>query len=147
KVAFLEKVILDPRHYQRGIALADFRNDDTDREAALLAQGASHEVGTIVELPRGGAHTLLGGGRNRFGGGGTVNYQGNGGGGQSQVLRESLQADAALCRLGRGGTLSFRFRTGHRRATDFERSLSQDGGWSKVAATGWGKRLEGGAGL
>jgi hypothetical protein len=49
KIAFLERMIFDPGHHQRGIAFADFRNDDANGEAALLTQRTSHEVGAIVE--------------------------------------------------------------------------------------------------
>src|SRR5215470_657525 len=38
KIAFLQQVILDAAHHQRGITLTDLWNHDANREAALRAQ-------------------------------------------------------------------------------------------------------------
>src|SRR5205814_2986607 len=48
KITFLQKVIFDARENERGIAFADFRDDDTDRETTLLAQHAGQIAGPIM---------------------------------------------------------------------------------------------------
>ena len=48
KISFLKQVILNTRKHQCGVTFADFRNDYSDRKAALLAQHPGHHVGTII---------------------------------------------------------------------------------------------------
>src|SRR5215470_5265848 len=59
EVAFLQKIIFDAAHDGGGISVADLRDDDTDGEAALRAQGAGKKVGTVFEFSGGGENAVL----------------------------------------------------------------------------------------
>ncbi len=53
EVAFLQQVILDPRHNQRGIPFADFRDDYTNGITALLPERLGEMIGPVIQLPSG----------------------------------------------------------------------------------------------
>ena len=55
KIAFLHEVIADAAHDHGVIAVAQFRDENADREGALLAQRAGEKAGLIIEFARGGA--------------------------------------------------------------------------------------------
>ena len=93
KIPFLKKMILDSGHHHSRISFADFRNHDSDREAALLTEGARHKTGTIIQFARGRADALLRGMRDGLRAGRPVDHQRNGGRRQAKVLGESFQAD------------------------------------------------------
>jgi hypothetical protein len=57
--AVFEKLILNAAEHARGVTLADFRNNDTDRVGALLAQAAGHGVGGVAVKRRGMQNTFL----------------------------------------------------------------------------------------
>ena len=91
EVALLEEKVFDAAHDGGGVAVADLGDDDADGEAALGAQGAGKEVGSILEFSGGGEDAVfrfLGDG---VGDRGAVDDQGDGGGGERQVFRQPLQ--------------------------------------------------------
>ena len=113
EVAFLQKVIFDAGHDQRGIAFADFRNDDADGEAALLAQRAGHEIWTIVQLASGGADALLRARGNGLGRRRPIDDQGDSRGREAEMLGQRLQAHGLSWALGTDNGSCTRLRTGH----------------------------------
>jgi len=80
KVTFLEKVVFDTAHDGGGISVADFGNDDADREAALRAQRTCEKVGTVFKLSGGGEDAVFSLLRYGIGDVGAVDNQGDGGG-------------------------------------------------------------------
>src|SRR5208337_271777 len=78
EVTFLQEVIFDAAHDGGGIAVADFGDDDSDGEAALRAQGASEEIGTIFEFAGGGEDAVFGLLRDGVGNAGAVDDEGHG---------------------------------------------------------------------
>ena len=135
KITFLEQVIFDAGHDQRGVAFADFGDNHADGETALLPEGASHEVGAIVQFAGGFANAFLRDVGNGLGGRGTIDNQRDGGGREIQAFGKSLEADGSatifraifgLGMIGRGhkgvlaGSLSYgrrRSKRGKREAT------------------------------
>src|SRR5450759_3307069 len=93
KIAFPQQVFFDAAQHQGLVALAYFRYDHADGEAALGAQGAGQEIGAIVELVRRGENLVL----SRFGNGvgyrRAVHHQRQGSRGKAKVIGEKLQAD------------------------------------------------------
>ena len=65
-MAFLEQMIFDAAHHQRGIAFTHLGHHDADGEAVLLVQGTRHEVGAVTELARGEVSCSAGGTRQPY---------------------------------------------------------------------------------
>src|SRR5260221_2543786 len=92
EVSFLEKIIFYAAHNGRGISVAHFGDDDSDGEAALSAQGAGEEVGTIFEFSGGGEDSVLGILRDGVGHARPVDDEGDGGWGKVEVLGQLFEA-------------------------------------------------------
>ena len=59
KIPFLQKMIFDSGHDQCCVAFADFRNQDADGVAALLAKRTGKMIRPVVELACGFANQIL----------------------------------------------------------------------------------------
>ena len=92
EVTLLQEIVFDSAHDGGGIAVADFGDDDSDGEAALGTQGAGEEIGTILEFAGGGEDAVFGVLRDGIGDAGSINDEGDGGGGEVKVLREFFEA-------------------------------------------------------
>ena len=105
EVSLLQEIVFDSAHDGGGIAVADFGDDDSDGEATLSAQGAGEEIGTIFELAGGGEDAIFGVLRDGIGDAGSIDDQGDGGGGEVEVLREFFEAHRPAGGMGRVGGL------------------------------------------
>ena len=91
--AFLEEILLDAEHDAGEVTFAELRGDDADGVGEAGAQHAGVEIGTIVEFLCGGVHTLFGGGGDGLGDGRLVEYDGDGGRGETEIFGEELKSN------------------------------------------------------
>ncbi len=105
EVSLLQEIVFDATHDGGGIAVADFGDDDSDGEAALGAQGAGEEIGTIFEFAGGGEDAILGVLRDGIGDAGSIDDEGDGGGGEVEMLGEFFEAHGPAGGMGRVGCL------------------------------------------
>lgn len=91
EVTLLQEVIFDAAHDGSGIAVADFGNNYADGKAALRAQGAGKEVGTIFEFAGSGEDAIFGVLGDGVGDGRTVDDKRDSGGGKGEVFRQVFQ--------------------------------------------------------
>ena len=92
EVPFLQEMVFHTAHDRGGIAVADFRDDDADGEAALGAQGAGKKVGTVFVLPGGGKNAVFRFLRDGVRHGRAIDDEGYGSGGKSEAFRQFFQA-------------------------------------------------------
>lgn len=107
KISLLQKEVFDAAHDRSGIAVADFGNDDANREAALGSQGSGEKVGAIFVLLDGGENAIfrvLGDG---VGDTGTVDDQRDCGRREAEEFGEILQTDGFFPRANLVGGPSF----------------------------------------
>lgn len=93
KVAFLKQVVFDTAEYVDVVTLAEFRDDHADCKAALSAQTAREEIGTVLKLSRGRENHLSGLRRNCVGDRCTVHYKRDSCGSKSEVVCQLFQPE------------------------------------------------------
>src|SRR5437763_210146 len=91
KEAFLQQMIFNPGHHQRGIPFADLRHHHADRVAPLLPERSRQMIRSVVQLAGRLPDQFLRTKRNRFCAGRAVDDQRHGRLGESQVLCERLE--------------------------------------------------------
>lgn len=92
----LQQVLLDAVHHHGEVALAELWNDHANREGLPSAEGAGEKVRPIIQLLRGGQHTLSGFWRDGLGARSVIHDERDSGRRKPKVLGESLQADRAV---------------------------------------------------
>src|SRR2546422_7865500 len=97
KISFTHQVIADAAHHKRVVAVAQLWHQYADAEGALFAERARYETGLIIEFASRitDAFTSLGGDGTP---GHIVEYHGNRGGAEAEVVRENFQADRFIGR-------------------------------------------------
>jgi hypothetical protein len=96
EIARLQQVVLDPAQRQRHIALADVRDEDADRQAALPRERPRQRVRLIAELPGRGDDAVLGPLGDGVGRGRLVEHQRHRGRRQPETFGEKAERDAPL---------------------------------------------------
>src|SRR2546428_6870889 len=101
KIAFAHQVITDAAHHKRVVAVAQLWHQYADRESALFAERPRQETGLIIEFARRITDTLTSLGWDGTSGH-VVEYHGNRGGAEAEIVGENFQADRVI-----GGTMGF----------------------------------------
>src|SRR6266849_8254741 len=104
EVSFFQKIVFHSTHHRSGIPIADFRDNDSDGEAALGPQRSSEYIWPVFELAGCGKNPVLGLLGNSIRDRRAVDDQRHGCGRKPKVVRELLQTHgfvARACRLAR----------------------------------------------
>ena len=97
QVGRLVESVLDAAENQSAVGIGHVEDHDADGVAALAAQGAGKQVGTVAELLGGAFDAFLGGVGDVAGQRSVVQNNGNGGGGEAALFGDVADGDHGCC--------------------------------------------------
>src|SRR5579859_4330376 len=98
KIAFLQKMIFNARHNERGVSLADLRDENANGVTPLLSERAGQVIRPVIQFARRFANQFLRMMRNRFCVWRAIHHKRDRGLREAEVLRQRLETDCGSLR-------------------------------------------------